>query len=98
MAVRETPPNWLSEIIGIERDKHRLLAFRTVNKIVEAIANHPKGNAIKDRPDLKDAIREGLHAADERQHELESDPDIMTASPSHEAASVIAKRLGISLD
>jgi hypothetical protein len=93
----ETPPNWLSDIVQHCRNNHRVLKFRQVNCIVGEIAKAKQGQGIKDRPDLKDAIRHGLHAAEERQHEIEMDPKLMTGSPSHEGARVIAERLSIQL-
>jgi hypothetical protein len=88
----------LSDLIEPIWKAHYLFRFRRTNDIAAAIAKHPKGQSIKDRPDLKDAIRHGLDAAEERQHEFEKDPRLMSGSPSHEAARVIAERLGIRLD
>ena len=94
----ETPPNWLSDLIDPLYKTQYIFHFRRTNDIAAAIAEHPKGHAIKDRPELKDAIRHGLDAAEELHHEFESVSHLVAESPSHEAARVIAERLGITLD
>ena len=94
----ETPANWLSDLIDPIYKAQYIFRFRRTNDIAAAIAKHPKGQSIKDRPELKDAIRHGLDAAEEMHHEFESVPQLMGESPSHEAARVIAERLGITLD
>lgn len=93
----ETPPNWLSDLIEPFWKAHYLFRFRRTNDIAASIANHPRGDAIKNLPGLKDAIRHGLDAAEERQCEFEKSPELMSGSPSHEAVRVIAERLGIEL-
>jgi len=94
----ETPPNWLSDLIDPIYKAQYIFHFRRTNDIAAAISEHPKGYAIKGRPELKDAIRHGLDAAEEMQREFESVPHLMGESPSHEVARVIAERLGITLD
>ena len=96
MKYDETAPNWLSDIVEAARNKHPFFEFRTVNEIAAAIENAPQGQSIKGRSDVKDAIRDGLHAADERLRDIELYPATKTTSPSHQAASVIAKRLDIT--
>ena len=94
----KTPPNWLSDLIEPICNGQYIFHFRRTNDIAAAIAKHPKGQSIKDRPELKDAIRHGLDAAEELHHEFESVSHLVAESPSHEAARVIAERLGITLD
>ena len=50
MSHGETPPNWLSHIVQVVRDKHRVLQLRQLNEIAAAIAEAPEGQAIKDHP------------------------------------------------
>lgn len=94
----ETPPTWLSEIVKGVLDKHMVFRFRRTKAIAAEIVKHTKGKTLKNNPGPDDAIRHGLEAAENRQHELEENPKLMTGSPSHEAARVIAERLGITLD
>jgi hypothetical protein len=92
----ETAPSWLSTII--ERVWHDyLLHFRRVNQITKAIMESAQGKGVKDVDKVKDAVRAGMHAAEESEHLHKEHPNVDSASPSHVAAEVIAKRLGLSL-
>lgn len=94
-AFGDTRSTWLSDFVELARKHHHFRLFQ-IREFLRLLATDPRGRAILNHPDSIAAFHAGFDAADEREHELEQNPT-MTASPSHEAARVIAERLGITL-
>ena len=78
MPFQETPPNRISK--KIEPTRKLLLRFRQINELVDAICHDPKCEDIRNLPELRNAARAALEAADEQERKLKANPTAIASN------------------
>lgn len=102
MSFSEGPSNWLSEIIKHARTAiTRRLKFLERRKeqqaIVDAIKKHELGAPLAANKNLAEIVLASLAVAAAREHELEKNPKLMSASPEVQASWFIFEELDLPL-
>ena len=90
----QAPSHWLSDLVEVCRKKGGAQTSQ-INFIIKGIKARPDGEVLLRHLDLRLAIADGLAAAMGRHHEMQKNPDLSAASPSHEAARIILNRIGV---
>ena len=90
----QAPSHWLCDLVEVCRKKGGAQTSQ-INFIIKGIKARPDGEALLRHLDLRLAIADGQAAAMGRHHEMQKNPALSAASPSHAAARIILNRIGV---
>lgn len=89
------PDNWLSKAFERAR-KARRLEGRQVNDVIDAINAHPEGRAkLAGKPNLRQAVVEGVKTATATQKKIDATPGYIGPSAAQAGAVETCNKLGV---